>query len=457
MYIASILKKEGHKVEFFLGSGNKKMLEEILNFKPNLVGFSCTTGIHKWCLEVAKTLKEQTKILTILGGPHPTFFPEVINEEAVDIICIGEGEYALLELANAIDAREDFSKIKNLWVKKEKDIIKNQMHLLIDDLDSLPFPDRELYYKKYPHLNRSQKAFFAGRGCPFNCSFCFEAVFRKMTAGLGKRVRIRNTNNVINEILYVKKTYPLKTVYMQDDTFILNKIWVYEFLEKYKKKINLPLICLIRADLIDEDIVKILKEAGCVNVFFGIESGDEVLRNNLLKKSETDKDILRAFALLKRYNLKFRTYNMVGLPGETLEQTFKTVEINIKINTNYPWCSLFQPYPGTELGEYARAHDYIEADIDNFDPSFFRQSIILSKHKIEFLNIQRLFFYAVKFPVLFPLIKKLIKLPPNIFFDLAFLVGYAYCYFKSERVSFKETISVGIREVGSFFFARKRN
>ena len=457
MYIASVLEQKGHRVEIFLGSGNKKMLKEIIDFQPNAVGFSCTTGIHKWCLEVAKGLKEQTNVLTVFGGPHPTFFPEIINEEAVDIVCIGEGEYALLELADKIDAGEDITNVENFWVKKEKDIIKNEMRPLINHLDSLPFPDRELYYKKYPYLDRSQKAFFAGRGCPFKCTFCFEDVFRKMTAGKGRHVRIRSVDNLISEIRYVKKKYHPKTLYMQDDTFILNKKWVYEFLQKYKQQIDLPFICLIRADLIDRDMVKALKEAGCVNVFFGIETGDEKLRNNLLKKGETDEDIIRTASLLKKYKIGFRTYNMLGLPGETLEQAFKTVEINIRIKADYPWCSLFWPYPRTELGEYARTHGCLGTDINEFEPSFFRHSAILSKYKNEFLNLQKLFFYAVRFPKLFPLIKRLIKSPPNIIFDLAFLSGYAYSYLKSENITFKEMISVGVREVGSFFFARKKD
>lgn len=457
LYIATLLKEKGHKVEIFLGSGDEKIIKEIAEFQPDVAGFSCTTGIHRWCLEVARKLKEKIKILTVFGGPHPTFFPEIIDEEAVDIVCIGEGEYALLDLVNKIDAAQDISNVKNLWVKKGKDIVKNEMRHLVDNLDSLPFPDHQLYYKKYPHLNRSQKVFFAGRGCPFKCSFCFEEVFRKMTAGKGRHVRIRSVNNLIAEILAAKKQYNLKTVYMQDDTFILNKEWVHEFLKNYKYKINLPLICLIRADLIDEKIAKALKEADCINVFFGIETGDEKLRNGLLKKGETNQDIIRTAQLLKTYQIKFRTYNIIGFPGETLEQAFETVKINIKIKTDFPWCSLFWPYPRTELGEYAKAEGYVEAGIDNFEPSFFRHSIISSPHKNEFSNLQKLFFYAVKFPALFSLIKKIIKLPPNLIFDLSFLLGYAYSYTKSENIGFREMLSVGMREVGGFFFTRDKS
>ena len=455
MYISAMLKKHGHKVEMFIvGKNEEKAIEEISSFKPDLVGFPCTTGVHRWALKFAGKMKDKVPGKVILGGAHATYFPEVINEPQVDIICRSEGEYAVLEIADKIDMGADISDTLNCWVKVNGEITKNDQRPLVENLDELPFPDRKLYIRKYPYLKRSQKAFIGGRGCPFDCTFCFNHALIKLYKGKGKVVRYRSVDNLIAEIKEVKDKYSLKTVYMQDDTFILNKKWVAEFAEKYKREVGLPFVCLIRADLADEEMIKKLAEAGCKNVFFGVEAGSEDLRNSLLKKKVTDEEIRSVAALLKKYGMRFRTYNMLGLPGETLEDAFKTVSINAEIGTDYPWCALFHPFPGTELAEYAKEKGLLDASVDTANPSFFKDSIIKSEHKRELVNLQKLFFYGVKFPRSMPLIKRLIRLRPNTFFDLAFLASYAWCYLLSENLTLREMLSVGFRNVKGFFFSK---
>ncbi len=456
MYLSAVLKKHGHEVDVFIsGSNEDKTLKEIEDFSPDLIGFSCTTGIHKWGLKFADKIKKRISCRIIFGGPHATYFPEIIKEPSVDIICRGEGEDAVLDIANKIDKREDISDTMNCWFKINETIIKNEQRHLIENLDELPFPDRELYKKKYPYLNRSQKVFMAGRGCPFDCTFCFNHAHMKLYKGKGKIVRYRSVDNFIDEIKTVRKQYGMKTVYMQDDTFILNKKWVAEFSEKYKKEVDLPFVCLIRADLADEEIIRMLSEAGCKNAFFGIEAGSEEIRNTILKKKLSDADIKKTAALLKKYGIKFRTYNMLGLPGETLKDAFRTVSLNAEIKTDYPWCAIFHPFPGTELAEYARQKGLLDSSFDSASPSFFKDSIIKSEYKRSLINLQKLFFYGVRFPMLTPLIKKAIRLKPNILFDFAFLAGYAWCYLKSENLTIKEMLSVGVRNVRGFFFAKR--
>lgn len=456
MYISSMLKKHGHTVEMFIvGKDEDKAIGEIASFKPDLVGFPCTTGVHRWALKFAGKMKEKASCKVIFGGAHATYFPEVINESAVDIICRSEGEYAVLDIAEKMDRGADLTDTLNCWFKANGKIIKNDQRPLIENLDELPFPDRDLYISKYPFLKRSQKAFLGGRGCPFDCTFCFNHALIKLYKGKGKVVRYRSVDSLIAEIKEVREKYGLRTVYMQDDTFILNKKWVTEFAEKYKKEVGLPFVCLIRADLADESMIKKLSEAGCKNVFFGVEAGSEDLRNSLLKKKVTDEEIRNVAALLKKYGMKCRTYNMLGLPGETLEDAFKTVSINAEIETDYPWCALFHPFPGTELAEYAKEKGLLDASVDTANPSFFKDSIIKSEHKRELVNLQKLFFYGVKFPSTMPLIKRLIRLRPNIIFDLAFLASYGWCYLLSENLTLREMVSVGIRNVRGFFFERK--
>lgn len=445
MYISSILKKNGHHVEVFIGNNLKKIADDIKSYGAELVGFPCTTGNHKWCLEASKVIKSKTKALTIFGGPHPTFLPETITESQVDIICRGEAETAVLELANKLDNRDDITRVSNCWFKHNGKIVRNELRPLIENLDSLPFPDREIYYRKYPFLNRSQKSFIAGRGCPFKCSYCFNESMQTLYKNKGRYIRYRSVDNVLEEIKYIYNRYGMQTVYMMDDTFILNTPWVYEFLDRYAKEINLPLICLVRADLLTVGTVKRLKKAKCHSVFFGIESGNGHLRNIILGKYITDEQIITAARLLKEHGIKFRTYNMIGIPGETIKDAFGTVKLNIRIKTDYPWCSILQPYPKTKIEEYARSNNLFTSNRISISPSFFNDSIMSLKNKKELVNLQKLFFFAIKFPSLLPVIKILIRFPSNLFFNLLFLIGYSFSYRKAENLRLTEFINIGLR------------
>jgi len=448
MYLSAVLKSKGHKTEVFIGTNIRHLVGDIKKYGPDIVGFSCTTGAHEIALKIAKEIKHCTSAITIFGGPHPTFFPEFIEEEGVDVICIGEGEGALADLADAVDKKTEIGNIPNLWIKQGKQIIKNNVRPLIDNLDSLPFPDRTIYYNKYPFLNLSQKVFIAGRGCPYKCTYCFNESLQELYSGKGKYVRFRSVENILAEISKTLKNYNFKTVYMCDDTFILNKIWLFEFLEKYKTKIKLPFFCLVRADLISEDIVEKLKSANCCTVFFGVESGDENIRNLVLGKRITDLQIIEAAKLLKRHKMNFRTYNMLGLPGETLKEAFKTIELNIKIKTDYPWCSILQPYPKTTIRRFAEERGMLKGSV--ISKYFFKSSVINIPQIKQLSNLQKLFYWTVKAPSIKPIVRILIKLPSNPVFDLLFLLGYAYSYYKSECLSFLEFLQIGRRNIFSF-------
>lgn len=453
IYLSSLLKSRGNEVEVFIGRNIRRLANEIRSFNPDIVAFSCTSAVHQIALEVARAIKLCTKAITVFGGVYPTFSPEIIKEGAVDVVCIGEGEGALSDLADAVNMKTGIGKIFNCWIKQEGQIIKNDLRPLIEDLDSLPFPDRSIYYHKYPFMNRSQKVFIAGRGCPYKCTYCFNESMQKLYKGKGKYARLRSVENVISEIDQTRREYRVKTVYMIDDTFIINKIWLFKFLERYRQKIGLPFICLIRADLINEEVVKRLRLANCYSVFFGIESGDEHLRNLILGKRITNQQIKETARLLKKYKIRFRTCNMLGIPGESIDQAFKTIELNIEIKTDYPWCYILQPYPKTTIREYAGKSGMLK---DGAIPEyFFKSSILNLPHIKELSNLQKLFYWSVKFPFLKPLVKNLIKLPSNLIFEIFFLAGYAYSYYKSERLSFMEVLRIGWRNALSFLFSEK--
>jgi anaerobic magnesium-protoporphyrin IX monomethyl ester cyclase len=222
--LATLLRQAGHLAEvFILERTEDDLLRQIMSFKPDMAAFSVTTGIHEWALGFATRLKAAHKVRCVFGGPHPTFFPEVILHESVDIICRGEGEHAVVELAEKFDAKKPLHDIASLWVKVGGQVVRNPLRHLIHDLDSLPNPDRSVYRSKYPYLAKSTGTFMAGRGCPYRCSFCFNHAAQRMYKGLGSWVRFRSTQRVVEEIVDSCRKHSLRTVYMQDDTLLLSK------------------------------------------------------------------------------------------------------------------------------------------------------------------------------------------------------------------------------------------
>jgi radical SAM superfamily enzyme YgiQ (UPF0313 family) len=408
-------------------------------FNPNLIGFSIMSGSHRWALQIAREAKARYGLPNIFGGAHPTFFPQCLNEEGVDMIIKGEGEWATCEVLEAVAAGKDYSHIANLGFKKNGAPHINELRMLPADLDDYPFPDRDLYGGLTGKLDRSVQNVLTSRGCPFHCSFCFEDAMREMYKGKGKYVRLRRISKVIEECQEVRAKTNLRVVYFADDLFGMDKKWLYEFLPIYRKEVGIKFVCLVRADIVASDpaYARNLADGGCENVFFGIESGNEDLRNRVLVKKTTDAEIYEAARLLHDAGIKFRSYNIMGLPGETLADAYSTVQMNIDIKTDFPWCSIFSPIPGVALTDYAIEKGYLTPDFNTSDinQSFFLDNALKIENKREIQNLQKFFQTAVLWPWTFPLIKQLIKLPPNILFRLWFGFMYFINYVRSEKKS----------------------
>lgn len=419
MYLSAILKKHGHRCHLLMTSEHKNYLDKLSEYDPDLIAFSTMTGPHKWVLETAERIKENLNKPILLGGPHPTFFSEIIREPCVDMICVGEGEFAVLELANRLDERGDITNIRNLWVKKNGQIFKNGLRPLVEDLDELPFPDRTLYDDCKILRSVPAMKFLAGRGCPYRCTFCFNHKFNEMYRGLGPMVRKRSVDSLIAEIKETAQKYNLQLIRFPDDTFTVNRSWSLKFLQKYKEEIDLPYTGLARANELDDDVVKMLKASGCLNVYFGVETGNEDLRNKILKKKLTNKQIINAARLLKKYRVKFGIYNMFGLPDETLSLAFETIKFNSNLKPDYTINNIFQPYPKTEIADYAADHELLNPNTDYLD-TMNEGSILQLKEIDALINLCRFAYLAIKYPVLMPFIKLLIKLPPNRLFKIVF-------------------------------------
>lgn len=453
MYLSSYLKLHGHRCELFLAGGERDMISAIERANPDIVASSTITGSHLWALKIARQLKQRLRVPIILGGAHPTFFPEVIADPGIDLICRGEGEQALLELMNRIAQGKEIHDINNLWIKENGKIIKNDFGELINDLDTLPFPDRSLY-QKYKFFGKDPiRHIISNRGCPYQCTYCFNHQLRSLLLSKGKYVRQRSVENVIAEIKLLQEDSRVKTIYFVDDILLLSPHWTELFLSQYRKEIKLPFICNIRPESLTEEMTEGLKKAGCVTVQFGVECGRESTRNGLLQKNTSDQEIINAAQLLRRYRLKFLTFNMLGLPYETFEDAYKTLEINRRIKANFPRYFIYHPYPRTALGDYALKEGLVgeNYNINNFGQTYFKDSPLQQDHIKEIVNLHKLSALGTNYPRLKTILKLVIKLPPNLFFEIIFLISLGLQYSRCTNRGFWKTLIMGLRNLSNYF------
>ena len=416
MWISSLLKQHGHETKMVVAT-EQDPLEVAAEWQPDMLGYSVYTGTQKIYLDLNRKLREVVPgALSVFGGPHPTFFPEMIEQDGVDGVCVGEGEYATLELMDALEAGTDPSGILSWhWKTASGGIVRNPIRPLLDSgqLDELPFADRDLTYGSHGDSGRHMiRPFITGRGCPYNCSFCFNKAYSELYQGKGARTRRRSVDDVLAEIAEVRDRYGLSFVLFYDDTFILSRRWLEEFASKYPTAIGLPWWAQARAELVTDDRVALLKKAGCVSMSFGLETGNDELRTAVLNRDMSKEQIIQAGEVLRAHGIAFSTNNMVGLPGGGLAADLETLELNITTKPDYANCFIYQPYPKTRLGELAReqglidSFDDLSGSVTDDTPLRFADD---EKRQIE--NLQKLFSITVEFPWLLPLTMWAIRLP----------------------------------------------
>ncbi len=380
--LSTVLKKEGHKTSLFHVTkpvSRSNFMKSVEKEDPDLIAFSSTSPMFPFVREFASWLNEaRARVRTICGGIHPTIAPDdVIGTDGIDIICRGEGEAPLSELCQKIESNEDISDIQNLWVKKEDDIIKNPIRPLLEDLDSLPFPDRSIFnYETLYGENEGRGTFMVSRGCPYNCSYCCNHLIRQIYGSNGKAVRFRSVDNVIEEITEVIETYPfIKSLNFDDDILFLKRKWSEEFAEKYSNKIHLPFTCNARANITGKTRVDLMKKAGCHHIKFGLESGNEYISNKVLNRNLTNESIKKAFALCREAGLTTESFNMVGIPCDTPKTILDTIKLNAEIGVDRMQVSIYQPFHGTRLADICRKQNFLQST--DLNPDFFSVSLRL--------------------------------------------------------------------------------
>ncbi len=429
MYLSSSLKRAGHETFFYdiaLSTGLERYVDAV---RPDIIAYSIVTGTHTFYAEINSRLKKRFSFLAVFGGPHATFYPDFIEEGGVDAICRGEGEGAMVELADRLQRGEQVHDIQNLWVDAGGIVHKNPLRPLEPSLDALPLPDRELLYTYPVYRLRSNKYILTSRGCPFDCTYCFNHSLKKLYEGKGTFCRKRSIGGVLQEIDELCRMAPAKTLQFFDDVFILDKQWVLDFCREYRKEVGLPFICYVRVNLVDEDIIAALKSAGAVTITFAVETANNHLRNTVLKRNITDEQIFSTVALLQKYDIPYFIQNMIGLPGETINDALDTMRLNIGCKPSFAVASLFQPYPGTELTDYAVEKGFCEESLDINHQSFYEKSVLKLENKHLFENCAWLFPLAILMPRLASFVSCIIKIPAGPIYKIIWHLSRCWGYF----------------------------
>ena len=459
--IMAYLKSKGHLVELIyepaLGDNgyidipflnkffynDELVINKAIRFKPDLIAFSAITNLYMPIKKLARTFKKVLPNVPIIcGGIHPTSLPdETIKEDCFDMICLGEGEGAMEDLLQRMREKRSYTDIKNLWVKDDTGKVhKNDKRPVIRPLESLPKPDKSLF-AKYGALT-SRIMIMTTRGCPFACTFCVNS-FRNAAYSGEVYLRQRSVDDVIEDMIDIKKTYKPKKFRFEDDVFAFNQKWLNDFKVAYKKHIDLPFHCYVTPSTAKDDILKSLKEAGCESVSMGIQSGSEKIRTKLLHRRHSDELIIAAAQRIKKHGLKLQAEYIFGFPEETPEEMWKSFELNDKLDAYNTASFIFYPYPKTALADYSIEHGYLsKEDYDKIKDGYG------SYHTSCWLDLpykDEVYKYNAMLPVwnvtpkfLKPLMKKILKLKYGVIHKLIYIASVPLIDFEEFMIRIKD-------------------
>lgn len=355
-YLAAILEKNNIDVkvidDFVLQMGIKGILEEVKKIKPEIAGISCLTPSAPITFSLAREIKMQDKNITIiLGNLHASIFAdEILKKEDVDFIVHNEGEYTLLNLLLNLQNKKNFSEVNGISYKNNGEIVNTPLQPLIEDLDSLPYPAWHLFpHKSYGFLPfvdiyKPVLSVLGSRGCPYRCTFC-------SLGYMGVKYRMRNVKKIVDEFEYLNDRFKVKQIGFVDPIFPMIKSQGEEFCkEMIKRGLNKKIVWTTetRVDLVDEELLKLMKEAGCRRILYGIESGVEELLSNI-NKNYTLQEVRRAIDTSKKAKLETVGLFMIGLPGEDEKMTYQTINFARSLDLDFAKFAITVPLPGSKI------------------------------------------------------------------------------------------------------------
>jgi len=387
-YIGSALKKKGHDVAIYdvdrerqdtgdlnfsaeykrLGNylkeinGNthfiwKKIENVVEDYSPDIIGITAMTMVFGSVVKTAGVCKKvKSDAIVIIGGPHSTDWPEICFQSPYIDFCIsGEGEESILFLLEGIkNNHTNFLEIPGVSLKKDGQVALRKSTPYISDLDRYPYPARELLLNQDRYTSEDLGVIMTSRGCPYKCGFCSHL----------PKVRYRSLDNVIEEIKYVKDQYRTRQFAIKDDSFTVNRKRTMEFCRMLiSERLDINWDCTTRVNLIDDELLDIMQEAGCNVIKVGIETGSERIMKEV-NKGITLKQAKKAADMLNKHGMFWSAYFMYGLPTETKEDMLKTLEFMKEFNPPYAGLGLYAPMPNTQLWDRGLQVGLINSDID---------------------------------------------------------------------------------------------
>ncbi len=376
-YISSFLREHRHHTKLIvlssiLGRKNYGIVDRYLRkFYPELICFTAVSSEYRFICGIAKYIKNHyPDIYLLIGGPHVSLNPQEVLSDKFDALCIGEGENPTLELVSQLEKGMLPSGIPNLWIKRDSQLEKNSPRPFLQYLDSLPFPDWEMWQEWIPEGSGSVFPVLLGRGCPFECTYCCNHALKKISSGT--YVRFRSAENIIEEIREIITKYPIvETIYLEVETIGINKAWAIQLCSKLQclnaalsKPLCFGVNLRVTPNMELESLFAELKKANFSFINIGLESGSERVRREILHRHYSNEDVINAVSLARKYGLKVHLYNMIGVPGETLADFKETVRINRICQPDFHYTSIFYPYPRTSLYRLCRKQGFLKKDLD---------------------------------------------------------------------------------------------
>ena len=355
-YLSAIAKNRGHETYFTL---LESFEESLKNTNPDIVAYSLNIFGMNEIIENHKKIKEKYSFKSIAGGPGVTFNSDAYKDSQIDVFCIGEGEYAFDEYLSKMEKGESVDNILNLITKNNKNIVRPW----IKNLDTLPFPDRDITLANSYLKDTPKKTFYATRGCPFSCYYCANNYYNELYKGKGKIIRRFSPERLIEEIKYVGSRYRMDFVKFGDDLFALKADdWLRKFSELYKKEINIPFNCFLRFDTVTDELLQLLKDCNCYSVHLSVDSTSEHVREKILGRKMRKVNIEENLKLIHSYGIKTWVNFMLAAPDSTLEDDLSTIELSYKSNVTYAAYATTVPMKGTKLYDYVMEHGLINEE-----------------------------------------------------------------------------------------------
>ncbi len=421
-FIAAVAEQDGHSVVVIDAEaeqiGYQEIQERLEQFEPDVIGFQTFCANLDRCRKVAQNAKNSdSSVKIVFGGVQATLFPEQqLTDDLVDFVVIGEGETAFSRLLDALQNNHDISTVPGIvYRNKDNLIVYTSKPPLIKNLDDLPFPALHLFPMDKYHSSAQLRGnntlhLFTSRGCPYNCSYCSgDLVF-------GKTFRFRSAKKVVEDIQYMIDRFGVDGVQFYDETFTVNRVRIFELCDAMiESGLDIPWACFTRVDLVDEEILLKMRDAGCYQIFFGVETGVERLLK-LIRKGTTLDQARTAFKLCRKLGIETLASFMLTLPTETVEDTEVSIRFGLELDPDYVYWLTFVPYPGNDLADLAKE----TGTIIKTDPStynVFNEIVYLPEGRTEaeirrtIARAYRRFYLRPKY--VFRQIRKLMRLPPS--------------------------------------------